>query len=68
MIRNANNPDMAPGAYMKVIDNGERAVPRSIQVHDGWNGGIEFFYPSAIQILTVAPEATYFNLPTGLEH
>ena len=53
MTRNANNPDMAPGAYMKVVDNGEREVPREIAVHDGHNGGIRFHYPSAVVRATV---------------
>lgn len=51
--RNANNPDMAPGAYMKVIDLGEVKVPRSIQVHDGGNYGPAIYYPSAIVVLSV---------------
>lgn len=48
MTRNANNPGLAPGPYMKVIDNGDRAVPRNISVHDGHNGGAAFIYPTAI--------------------
>jgi hypothetical protein len=52
MTRNANNPDMAPGAYTKVVDNGEDNVPRSIAVHDGHNGGPALKFPSAIVVLT----------------
>lgn len=52
MTRNANNPGMAPGAYMKVIDHGEDRVPRSIEVHDGHNGGPALYMPSAVVILT----------------
>lgn len=48
MTRNTNNPNMRPGAYMKVIDRGETEVPRSIDVHDGHNGGPALFYPSAL--------------------
>lgn len=48
MIRNANNPDLGPGAYMKVIDRGEIDVPRAIEVHDGFSGGPAIWFPSAI--------------------
>jgi hypothetical protein len=53
MVRNANNPGLAPGAYMKIVDNGDRAVPRLIQVHDGHNGGPALYFPSAIVVMTV---------------
>lgn len=52
MTRNANNPDMGPGAYMKVVDDEDR-VPRSIEVHDGHNGGPVLFHPAAIVVMTV---------------
>lgn len=52
MTRNANNPGMAPGPYMKVIDD-EDDVPRTIQVHDGWSGGPVLFHPGAIVVATV---------------
>lgn len=55
MVRNANNADLAPGPYTKVIDRGEDTVPRTIEVHDGHNGGIAMFYPSAVVILDVTP-------------
>lgn len=48
MIRNANNPDLGPGAYMKIIDRGELQVPRSIEVHDGLSGGPAIWFPSAV--------------------
>ncbi len=50
MVRNANNPGMAPGAYMKVIDNsqGNGRPPANIEVHDGHNGGPALYFPSAI--------------------
>lgn len=48
MIRNANNPDLGPGAYMKIIDRGEIQVPRSIEVHDGLSGGPAIWFPSAV--------------------
>lgn len=46
--RNANNPDMAPGPYMRVIDTLETKLPREINVHDGHNGGPVLMFPSAI--------------------
>jgi len=51
--RNANNSGAAPGAYMKVIDNGERQVPRNIETHDGFNGGPVIYFPSSIVRLNV---------------
>ena len=48
MTRNAQNEDMAPGRYEKVIDRGEDRVPRIIEVHRGHNGGLVIFYGSAI--------------------
>jgi hypothetical protein len=51
--RNANNPGIAPGPYMKTIDRGENEVPRRIEVHDGHNGGPALFYPGALELLTV---------------
>ncbi|MDE2127920.1 MAG: major capsid protein [Armatimonadetes bacterium] len=53
MTRNANNPNLAPGPYMKVIDTGEFKVPRSLQVHDGHNGGPVIYYPGAIVVMNV---------------
>lgn len=46
--RNANNPDLAPGPYMRVIDNLERELPRKIEIHDGHNGGPVLYHPSSI--------------------
>jgi hypothetical protein len=57
MTRNANNPGMGPGAYMEVIDRGAagsgKVVPRTIEVHDGHNGGPVIYFPSALVILSV---------------
>lgn len=53
MTRNANNVDLAPGPYMRVIDEGEYKIPRVIEVHDGHNGGPVVFYGSAIVIMNV---------------
>ena len=50
MVRNANNPDMAPGRYEKVIDRGEDRVPRIIELHRGHNGGLVIFYGSAFVV------------------
>lgn len=53
MTINANNPNLEPGAYTRVIDHGENSVPRRIDVHDGHNGGPVLFYPSAIVVMSV---------------
>lgn len=53
MTRNANNPDFAPGAYMRVIDRLETTVPRKVEVHDGFNGGPVLFFPSAVVSMNV---------------
>ena len=52
MTRNANNPNLEPGAYMKVDDE-ESRVPRMINVHDGHNGGPRIYFPSAIVRMVV---------------
>lgn len=52
MTRNANNPRLEPGAYTRVIDRGETTVPRTIETHDGHNGGPCIFFPSALVIIT----------------
>lgn len=49
--RNANNPNMEPGAYTKVNDEVDE-VPRRIVVHDGHNGGPRIYFPGAIVILS----------------
>lgn len=54
MTRNANNPGLGPGAYMKVIDNAGQEVPRQIQVHDGHNGGPALEFPGAVLIMDVS--------------
>ncbi len=53
MTRNANNPGSAPGAYQKIIDKGDDAVPREIEVHDGHNGGAVLYFPSAMVVMNV---------------
>lgn len=53
MTRNANNPDLAPGPYMRVIDTGEIVIPRTIEVHDGHNGGPVVYFPSAVVVMSV---------------
>lgn len=57
MTRNATNPNLEPGAYTAVIDsavvNGGRP-PRTIEVHDGHNGGPVLFHPSAIVRCTLS--------------
>lgn len=57
MTRNANNPGLAPGAYMEVVDRGAQGsgqqIPRTIEVHDGHNGGPVIYFPSAVVIMSV---------------
>lgn len=53
MVRNVNNAGMAPGPYMRVIDKGEIEIPRSIEVHDGHNGGPTVNFPSAVVVMSV---------------
>lgn len=48
MVRNANNPNMAPGRYEAVIDYLGRRIPRKIEVHRGHNGGLVIYYGSAM--------------------
>ncbi len=52
-VRNANNPDLGPGAYYKVIDRGPDRVPRTIEVHRGWNGGPVLLHPEAVVSLNL---------------
>lgn len=52
MTRNVNNPNMAPGAYTRVVQD-PNLVPASVEVHDGHNGGPVINYPSNIVILSV---------------
>ncbi len=52
--RNANNPDLAPGAYMKVVDRGETDVPRTIEIHDGHNGGPRIYFPGSVVVVDVS--------------
>lgn len=52
LTRNANNPGLAPGAYMKVVDD-EDSVPRNIQVHNGHNGGPIIEFPGSIVRMNV---------------
>jgi hypothetical protein len=53
MVRNVNNANLEPGVYMKVIDRGDTEVPRSIEVHDGHNGGPALHYPGSVVVMTV---------------
>lgn len=55
MTRNANNPGMAPGAFMAVQDTGEynAQYPRQLRVYDGHSGGVRVYYPSAIAVMNV---------------
>jgi hypothetical protein len=53
MTRNANNPNLEPGPYTRVVDLGEIQSPRAIKVEDGHNGGPVIFFPGAIVVLTI---------------
>jgi hypothetical protein len=57
MTRNVNNPNFAPGVYQEVIDRGApgpgKVIPRTIEVHDGFNGGPVLFYPGSIVVMSV---------------
>lgn len=53
MTRNINNNNGEPGPYMKVIDSQDKAVPRTVQVHDGHNGGPVIEFASAIVVMSV---------------
>lgn len=48
MVRNSNNPGLAPGRYEEVIDWIGKRIPRTIEVHRGHNGGLVMYYGSAI--------------------
>jgi hypothetical protein len=52
MTRNANNPNGEPGAYQKIVDD-PNEVPRTIEVHDGHNGGPAIYFPSAVVRMNV---------------
>jgi len=53
ILRNVNNADFAAGSYSKVIDHVDDAVPRTVEVHRGHNGGPVIYFPSAIVIMNV---------------
>jgi hypothetical protein len=52
LTRNANNPDVGPGSYDKVVDDPNR-VPRTVEVHRGHNGGVVIYHPAAVVVMTV---------------
>lgn len=52
--RNANNAGLSAGPYMFVHDTLGKSVPRTLEVHDGHNGGPIIEFPSAVVILTVS--------------
>lgn len=56
MTRNVDNPDMGPGAFMKIIDTAAQndAPPRRIELYAGHNGMPVITYPSAVVIMTVS--------------
>jgi hypothetical protein len=52
MVRNVNNPGMAPGPYSEVIV--ARDPPKVPDVFDGHNGGPVVEFPGSIVVLTVS--------------
>ncbi len=52
LTRNVNNDAMEPGVYQKVIDRKDN-VPRTIEVHDGFNGGPVLYYPGSLVALNI---------------
>ncbi len=52
MTRNANN-NGRPGPYNFVNDTRGKAVPPSIEVHSGHNGGPVIWYPGSIRVMDV---------------
>jgi hypothetical protein len=53
LTRNAWNPSYAPGSYYKVIQN-ERPGEPPLEIHRGFNGGIELHFPGSLVTMTVA--------------
>lgn len=61
ITRNANNPDMAAAPYLWIVDPFQgatgnvlpsSAIPRTIEVHRGFNGGIKLPFPGGFYVLT----------------
>jgi len=55
MTKNVNQEGgvARPGPYTRIFDRGEDSVPRTIEIHDGHNGGPVLYYPSAIVVMSV---------------
>lgn len=52
--RNANNPGMAPGPFMDVVDTIDQGLPpRNIKVFRGHNGGPVLYFPQAVVVMSV---------------
>lgn len=55
MTKNANNPGMAPGAFMAVVDSADYGrYPRTLEVMDGHNGGFRVYHPYGIVVVNAA--------------
>jgi hypothetical protein len=52
--RNANNPNSASGPYTFVKDRRGETVPPTVEVHDGFNGGLRVYHPTAIILMDVS--------------
>lgn len=51
MTRNAQNEGMAPGPYDFVYESPE--PPKNVRVHRGHNGGVRYFFPSAVKRMLI---------------
>jgi hypothetical protein len=51
MTRNASNVGMAPGPYIKAVENDE--PPMAIRVHYGFNGGPRIYFPGSVVVMSV---------------
>jgi hypothetical protein len=52
MTRNVNNPNTEAGPYQIVQQATGALIPKTVEIHDGHNGGPALYYPSAIVRMT----------------
>jgi hypothetical protein len=53
ITRNANNPDLAPGPYTRIIEKSDQMNPGEVEIHDGHNGGFIMYKPCDYAVLYV---------------
>jgi len=51
--RNVNNDGGAAGAYLQVFDRSLTQIPKSLDVHRGFNGGPVLYFPSSVVVMNV---------------